>query len=158
MLASSAPAAGESASVGRSGKLTAAQGKSCGECTLCCSVLQIDELKKPAGPACSHCIVGGGCAIYASRPQICRDFECLWLSERELPRHFRPDRIGALFMEAHDTGQYQAVCAPERPLAWREPRVFAHLVAVAKSGRTVVAKAGLSSWRIFASGAWGPTV
>ena len=46
---------------------------------------------------------------------------------------------------------------PSRPLAWREPRVFAHLVAIAKTGRTVVAKAGLSSWRVFASGQVGPT-
>jgi hypothetical protein len=31
-------------------------------------------------------------------------------------------------------------------------------VKIAKSGRIVVAKAGLNSWRIFASGEWGPTV
>ena len=46
----------------------------------------------------------------------------------------------------------------ERPMAWRNPRVFAHLVAVAKTGRTVVAKAGLQAWRVYASGEWGPTV
>ena len=69
----------------------------------------------------------------------------------------RPDRIGTLFMEDDETDEYRAVCQPERPLAWRNPRVFAHLVAVAKTGRTVVAKAGLSSWRIFASGEWAPT-
>ena len=61
---------------------------------------------------------------------------------RTLPAHFRPDRIGVLFMEDGEVDEYRAVCAPARPLAWREPRVFAHLVAVAKTGRTVVAKAG----------------
>ena len=61
-------------------------------------------------------------------------------------------------MEAHDTDEYRAVSSPDKPLAWRQPKVFAHLVAVAKTGRTVVAKAGLKSWRIFASGEWGPTV
>ena len=125
---------------------------------MCCIVLEIEELKKPAGPACPNCVGGGGCAIYASRPQVCRDFECEWLTERSLPRPLRPDRIGTIFMEAHDADEYRAVCAPEKPLAWRQPRVFAHLVAVAKTGRMVVAKAGLSSWRIFASGEWGPTV
>ena len=55
----------------------------------------------------------------------------------------RPDRIGTILMEDDETEEYRAVCAPERPLAWRNPRVFAHLVAVAKTGRTVVAKAGL---------------
>ena len=124
---------------------------------MCCSALEIPELKKPAGPACAHCAgAGGGCAIYPRRPQVCRDFECLWLTQRDLPPNMRPDRIGALFMEDDESDQYRVVCAPERPLAWRNPRVFAHLVAIAKSGRTVVAKAGLSSWRIFASGEWGP--
>ncbi len=61
-------------------------------------------------------------------------------------------------MEAHDTDEYRAVCAPSRPHAWRDPRVFAHLLAVAKTGRRVVAKSGLSSWQIFPSGESGPTV
>ena len=43
-------------------------GKSCGPCTHCCKVLYIEELKKPAGPLCSNCNVGGGCGIYVSRP------------------------------------------------------------------------------------------
>ena len=88
---------------------------------------------------------------------MCRDFECLWLTSRDLSPHLRPDRIGTILMEDEDSDQYRAVCAPERPLAWRQPKVFAHLVAVAKTGRTVVAKAGLSSWRVYASGETSPT-
>jgi hypothetical protein len=137
--------------------MAAAIGKSCGDCTLCCAVLEIEELKKPAGPKCGDC-GEAGCRIYADRPQVCRDFECEWLMSRQLPANFRPDRIGALFMEDYEFDEYRAVCAPARPLAWREPRVFAHLVAVAKTGRRVVAKAGLQAWRVFASGEWAPTV
>ncbi len=125
---------------------------------MCCTALEIEELKKPAGPACVNCAAGGGCAIYSMRPQVCRDFECEWITSRTLPHPFRPDRIGAILMEAHDADEYRAVCAPERPMMWRQPRVFAHLVAVAKTGRIVVAKAGLATWRIYASGEWGPTV
>ena len=77
---------------------------------------------------------------------------------RELSRQFRPDLIGTILMEDPDSEEYRAVCAPKKPLAWRNPRVFAHLVQVAKSGRMVVAKAGLLSWRVFPSGEWGPTV
>ena len=123
---------------------------------MCCTALEIPELKKPAGPACPNCILSGGCTIYADRPQVCRDFECLWLNSRELPVNMRPDKIGTILMEDEETDEYRAVCAPERPLAWRNPRVFAHLIAVAKTGRIVVAKAGLSSWRIFPSGATSP--
>ena len=125
---------------------------------MCCTALEIPELNKAAGPACPNCLATGGCAIYASRPQVCRDFECEWLTDRTLSPQLRPDRVGTILMEADDTDEYRAVSAPGRPLAWRHPMVFAHLVRVAKSGRTVVAKAGLSSWRIFASGEWGPTV
>jgi hypothetical protein len=133
-------------------------GKKCGPCTMCCTALEIAEFNKPAGPACVHCISSGGCKIYLDRPQLCRDFECNWIADRKLPLNMRPDLIGTILMEDDETGEYRAVCAPGRPLAWRNRRVFAHLVAVAKSGRTVVAKAGLASWRVFASGEWGPTV
>jgi uncharacterized protein len=138
--------------------MAAAPGKSCGPCTMCCSALEIAELKKPAGRLCGDCRLGGGCAIYADRPQVCRDYECEWLTRRDLPGRLRPDLVGAILMEDADSEEYWAVCAPERPMAWRHPRIFARLVAEAKSGRTVVAKAGLTSWRIFASGEWGPTV
>jgi len=145
---------------GRGGKdsVAAAPGKACGACTMCCSALEIAELKKPAGPLCGNCRAGGGCTIYSDRPQVCRDFECEWLTRRDLPRQLRPDLVGTILMEDADSAEYRAVCAPEKPMAWRHPLVFAHLLALAKSGRTVVAKAGLISWRIFASGEWGPTV
>lgn len=125
---------------------------------MCCTALEIPEFNKDAGPPCEHCIATGGCKIYTTRPQLCRDFECEWLTERTLPATLRPDRVGTILMEADDTDEYRAVCSPSRPLAWRHPQVFAHLVRIAKTGRTVVAKAGLNSWRIFASGEWGPTI
>jgi hypothetical protein len=125
---------------------------------MCCSALEITELKKPAGPLCINCQLGSGCSIYSRRPQVCRDFECEWLIRRDLSRRLRPDLVGAILMEDADSDEYRAVCAPEKPMAWRNPVIFAHLVAVAKTGRVVVAKAGLTSWRIFASGEWGPTV
>jgi len=138
--------------------MTAALGKSCGACTMCCSALEIDYFKKPPGPKCVNCLSGGGCAIYTDRPEVCHDFECEWLTRRDLSRQLRPDLVGTILMEDADSDEYRAVCAPEKPMSWRHPMVFAHLVAMAKSGRTVVAKAGLTSWRIFGSGEWGPTV
>jgi len=124
---------------------------------MCCSALEIPELEKPAGLLCGNCRLAAGCSIYANRPQVCRDFECEWLTRRDLTRTLRPDLVATILMEDADSDEYQAVCAPEKPMAWRHPLVFKHLLAVAKSGRTVVAKAGLISWRIFASGEWGPT-
>lgn len=51
----------------------------CEGCTLCCKVLRISDggLEKAAYEVCGHCWPGG-CGIYASRPGVCRGFECLW--------------------------------------------------------------------------------
>jgi uncharacterized protein len=133
-------------------------GKACGACNMCCQILEIEELKKPAGLLCKDCDLGSGCRIYDLRPQVCRDFVCLWKGDRNLSAQMRPDRIGTILMEDPDSDEYRAVCDPLKPLAWRTPRVFQHLVAMAKAGRTVVAKAGLKSWRIHATGEWGPCV
>ncbi len=131
-------------------------GKSCGACSMCCQVLEIEELQKPAGLVCKDCMNGGGCRIYAARPKVCREYECEWKGNRSMGPQLRPERVGTILMEDADSDEYQAVCDPTKPLAWRTPIVFNHLVAMAKAGRTVVAKAGAKSWRIHASGEWGP--
>ena len=131
-------------------------GKSCGSCSMCCIVLEIEEFKKPAGQRCDNCALGGGCTAYEARPSVCQDFECLWRGDRALGPMLRPDRTGTILMEDPDSDEYRAVCDPARPYAWRHPLVFKHLVQMAKSGRLVVAKAGLKSWRIFDSGEIGP--
>lgn len=56
-----------------------AQGRTCGECTLCCKLLAIPEIQKAAGKWCAVCNIGKACTVYENRPRACRDFECLWL-------------------------------------------------------------------------------
>lgn len=72
-----------------------AAGRQCGPCSLCCTVLRVDELAKPAGRDCVHQRAGGGCAIHAERPPICRSYHCLWL-QGGLEDDERPDRTGAV--------------------------------------------------------------
>jgi hypothetical protein len=127
-------------------------GKACGSCSFCCKVLEIDEFVKAAGVLCEHCSASGGCGIYMERPQVCRDYQCLWKEDRGLPAPMRPDKVGTLLMDDPDSDEYHAVCDPEKPFSWRNPLVFKHLVATAKEGRIVVAKAGLRAWRIFPDG------
>jgi hypothetical protein len=97
-------------------------------------------------------------AVYAARPQVCRDYECLWKGDRDMSPRLRSNRTGTILMEDPDSSEYRAVCDREKPFAWLTPLVFKHLVAMAKSGRIVVAKAELKSWRIRANGQWGPCV
>jgi hypothetical protein len=54
--------------------------RECGACSMCCRVLEIAELEKPKDKWCTHCKPGqGGCSIYQDRPDVCRNFKCLWL-------------------------------------------------------------------------------
>lgn len=68
----------------------------CGTCALCCTVLRVDELAKPARVACGElCPQGPGCSIYERRPRICRTYECAWL-RGSFGEEDRPDRLGAV--------------------------------------------------------------
>ncbi len=125
---------------------------------MCCQILDIDELDKKAGVLCKNCTATNGCKIYNKRPQVCRDFECEWLTERDIAAPLKPDRTGTIFMIDPDTDQYQAVTDPKRPQAWRHPLVFKHLIAKAKEGHVVVAKSGLMSWRVYPTGETAPWV
>lgn len=74
--------------------------RDCGSCTACCHSLVIEELAKPAFSKCAH-DCGGGCGVYESRPQSCRDFRCLWL-DGHLEENDRPDKLGVIFTTTHD--------------------------------------------------------
>ena len=74
--------------------------RSCGDCTLCCTVLRVDEIGKLGGEDCVHQQAHGGCAIYSTRPNVCRGYRCLWLSGG-LGDADRPDRLGAVLDLLH---------------------------------------------------------
>lgn len=78
--------------------------RACGPCSLCCTVLRVDELAKRGGEDCVHQRPEGGCRIHASRPGICRAYRCLWLRGRLEPAD-RPDRLGAVLDFVNHGGQ-----------------------------------------------------
>ena len=84
------------------GRQARAAGRRCGTCSVCCSVLRVDELAKPAGRDCAHQRIEGGCAIHATRPPICRGYHCLWL-QGGLEDEERPDRTGGV-VDLESTG------------------------------------------------------
>lgn len=69
--------------------------RACGGCSQCCTVLRVDELHKRAGRPCPELRGDGGCGIYERRPDICRDYRCLWLRGR-FEDEDRPDRSGGI--------------------------------------------------------------
>ena len=74
-------------------------GRTCGGCTVCCTVMAIDkpEIQKEAGVTCRHC-APSGCAIYQTRPPLCREYHCGWRQLPMLDESWRPDRSG-VFVE-----------------------------------------------------------
>jgi Fe-S-cluster containining protein len=72
-----------------------AASRQCGACSLCCTVLRVDELGKRAGHDCVHQRDERGCSIHATRPDICRRYRCLWL-QGGLEDGERPNQTGGI--------------------------------------------------------------
>jgi len=75
----------------------------CGDCTACCTIMPVSEIKKPAHEACQHLAPSGGCAIYKKRPGSCFAWSCLWVLDRSIPEELRPDRCHVIFDMMADT-------------------------------------------------------
>lgn len=94
------------------------EGRSCGSCAMCCKVLRIAEISKPAGKWCQHCKPGKGCGIHAMRPFVCRGFYCEWIISKGLGPEWKPDRSKFLLSKSGD-GTLTASVDTGYPSAWR---------------------------------------
>ena len=104
---------------------TIAPGRSCGTCTLCCRLPDIDLFEKPANVWCRHCIAGKGCSIYADRPSVCRDFLCLWMTDEALDEAWAPSR--SHMMIYRQGPQITVLVDPDHPDIWRREPYRAQL-------------------------------
>ncbi|MCT7663340.1 YkgJ family cysteine cluster protein [Shinella kummerowiae] len=106
---------------------TIVPGRSCGTCTLCCRLPDIDLFEKPANAWCRHCIEGKGCSIYADRPSVCRDFLCLWMTDESLDEAWEPSR--SHMMIYRQGPQITVLVDPDHPDIWRREPYHAQLRA-----------------------------
>jgi hypothetical protein len=114
--------------------------RECGSCTACCELLEIVELEKPRGILCQHCTSGKGCAIYATRPKECRDYECGWLAHDDIPNELRPDRCGFILGTTHDK-RVVLIHVNERKMREQKRRVtqlYKFAGRIVRSGKPVV--------------------
>ncbi len=109
-------------------------GRECGECTLCCKVMAIEQISKPASTWCPHCKPGRGCRIYPERPDECRTFNCLWLVNDRLDEHWRPSKSKLVLTTSEDGIEVR--CDPGFPDAWRKPPFHGEIRQWAVSGET----------------------
>lgn len=121
---------------------------SCGACSMCCYLMAVPDLNKPACVWCEHAErPHGGCTVYNQpeiKPQACTDFACLWLISQFRPRleqmlpAIRPDRAGIMFHDARDGENTLYVHVdPTRPDAWRAPAILDHIQFVQSRGCAV---------------------
>jgi hypothetical protein len=127
----------------------------CGTCTLCCKIMKVEQIEKPAHTWCRHCEIGKGCGVYDARPEQCRDWSCFWLQSQarddrdRMSPSLRPDRSHVIFdgITDKDTGDYAArglavYVDPAYPSAWRRVDVAAVIGRAANNGLRVIVATG----------------
>jgi hypothetical protein len=96
----------------------APQRRHCGDCTLCCRLLPVAEIEKPALAKCRH-QCRRGCRVYDARPVSCRAWSCQWLQGH--PTGPRPDRAHLCIdpMPDYVTGRDKATGALQTLGVWQ---------------------------------------
>ena len=120
--------AGEIASVGTTGlNPRVVAGRECGSCTLCCKVAAVEEVRKPNGVWCSHCVAGKRCTIYHQRPSSCRSFYCQWMVEKTLGPEWKPERAKFALVKTDGGHRLTALVDPGFSSAWRRSPYYENL-------------------------------
>ena len=107
-------------------------GRDCTDCTLCCTILGIQELNKPPGVECPHVKTHVGCTIYERRPRVCAAFYCGFLHQPDLAAHWRPKRSRMVLRFEDEARRIEAHVDPAKPDAWRKEPYYSELKAWAR--------------------------
>lgn len=130
--------------------------RDCGGCTLCCRLVPVRELDKPAGERCRHQRTGKGCAVYqrAGFPMSCRFWSCAWLTGDDTADLRRPDRSRYVIDPMPDyvtlvndeTGArsplevVQIWCDPKFPDAWKDPALLDFIERRGREGKAAIVR------------------
>jgi hypothetical protein len=106
-----------------------ATGRQCGKCTMCCTLMGVDEpphLTKPPNTKCQHCVPGKGCTIYERRPDTCRGFYCQWLVNPQLDDLLYPltAKIVTYIASFDGNSNLAFTVDPHRPDRWLQHPYF----------------------------------
>lgn len=111
-----------------------APGRACGTCTLCCKVYDVPALGKASGSWCRHTLQGRGCGIHATRPEHCRAFHCLWMTQSWLGPDWKPDRARMVLTVDPETRFLFVQVDPGNASGWRREPYYGQLKAWAAAG------------------------
>src|SRR5579863_5761403 len=104
-----------------------APGRSCQGCTMCCKIMAIPALAKPAMTWCTHCAVGTGCRIYPDRPEDCRVYFCQWVVDGTIGQHWHPAKSRMVLSYKPGQNQIMIHVDADRPDAWRKEPFHAEI-------------------------------
>jgi hypothetical protein len=79
----------------------------------------VTALDKRAGKWCRHFSRAAGCAVYDSRPDDCRVFNCLWLLTSALDESWKPSTAGFVLHSELGGARLVVECDAARPHDWR---------------------------------------
>ena len=74
----------------------------CGECTLCCKLIDVPWMNSPPLEYCSKCIPGEGCGIWDTVPEDCLEYQCAYNQMSNASVNLRPDRCHIIFEKTTD--------------------------------------------------------
>ena len=118
-----------------------ATGRQCGKCTMCCTLMGVDEpphLTKPPNTKCQHCVPGKGCTIYERRPSTCRGFYCQWLVDSTVDDTLYP-LTAKIVTYINEGGNLGFSVDPHRPDRWLQHPYFERIsnLALARGNTTL---------------------
>lgn len=96
---------------------------------MCCKLLEIAELAKPANHWCDHVTKAGGCSIYVDRPDVCRGYLCAWMTDESLGDEWKPERCKFTMHRVQDKLGLWVNVDASRPLAWKQPPYYDQIKA-----------------------------
>ena len=84
---------------------------------------------------CQHCVVAGGCAIYETRPEECRTFNCGYLMEPALGPEWKPSDSKIVLLTEEKGRRILAHVDKQRPDSWKREPFYSALKQWASDGR-----------------------
>ena len=97
---------------------------------MCCKLPAVDVLGKPGGVWCKEARPGKGCSIYGQRPQVCRDFQCMYLLDQNLGPEWQPSVCKFILYMMPDN-KLAVLTDTGYPNAWRDRKYYPSLKQLA---------------------------
>jgi len=113
----------------------------CGNCTACCTLLEVAEIDKAASVVCEHC--NEGCTVYSNRPDACAEFSCAYHQMKIASTKLRPDNCGIIFEKIVDDIMFGTVDPNHKDFKYVNGQINVFLneginVVLSKHGQPVV--------------------